>query len=455
MIQPTRQLGALTRLSTQNGFDWWSIYAAASLAAVPAHAQLRSYSRTVINDATGYPAVTLNLQGETGTVCMTIEEQLPPLCVPTAISGGGTWMPDAGVIRWGPFLNVTATNVSYQLTGGPGDYPVSGGAWLDGLYFLASDVNVLSITSPDYSIPPVMATIKPSPIVKTYGTDLILGPGQTNFVTQGFVTGDSVDSVTLLSKSGVGASAPVGMYSLCAKDPQGVNFHPGRYVLTSAPSTLTVTPAASSLSYSGPVDFVYNGLPQGATNWVPSGSSGTMSLVFASADGVTYPPATLPPVHVGSYTVAVALMSDANHFQATSGPLPFSIKPAALRVRASDQSKVFGTTLTFGPGQTGFTTTGLAPSDTLGTITLTASGGTAMSDPTGRYSLIPSDLTGGTWTPSDYSVSYINGTLVVTPAPKIVTISNTNDADVPLLSIWQTALLGTLFVSVGGWSLRR
>jgi hypothetical protein len=48
-------------------------------------------------------------------------------------------------------------------------------------------------------------------------------------------------------------------------------------------------------------------------------------------------------------------------------------------------------------------------------VTITASGGTAATDPVGSYTLTPSAATGGTFTAGNYNITYHNGTLQVVP----------------------------------------
>lgn len=105
----------------------------------------------------------------------------------------------------------------------------------------------------------------------------------------------------------------------------------------------------------------------------------------------------------------------------SSGAAPVTLPTTASQVRlklltitADDLTKSVGTTLTLGTGQTAFSATGLVGSETIGTVTLTASGGTAAGDPAGIYTLTPSAATGGTFLASNYDLNYIDGILNVT-----------------------------------------
>jgi len=89
------------------------------------------------------------------------------------------------------------------------------------------------------------------------------------------------------------------------------------------------------------------------------------------------------------------------------------VRPRGLNITALDQSKPFGESLPLGSGQTAFTATGLADGETIGSITLTANGGTEANDTAGVYMLTPSTAVGGTFNPANYSIFYFPGTLTV------------------------------------------
>ncbi len=92
------------------------------------------------------------------------------------------------------------------------------------------------------------------------------------------------------------------------------------------------------------------------------------------------------------------------------------VRPRLLTVTANNLTKPAGTSLSLGALQTAFTSSGLVGAESIGTVTLTANGGTAAGDPAGTYSITPSAATGGTFNPSNYDLNYIDGTLTVTGA---------------------------------------
>jgi hypothetical protein len=104
-----------------------------------------------------------------------------------------------------------------------------------------------------------------------------------------------------------------------------------------------------------------------------------------------------------------------------TGSMSITAKP--LTITAEDASKCQGTTYT--PVSTAFTSTGLQNSETIGNVTLTCSGA-ASNASAGSYNIVPSAATGGTFTASNYDITYTNGSLTVNPKPAI-TLSYIDD----------------------------
>jgi hypothetical protein len=89
-----------------------------------------------------------------------------------------------------------------------------------------------------------------------------------------------------------------------------------------------------------------------------------------------------------------------------------------LTITAQDVSKVYGQT----PVLSGFDASALVNGETVGSVTLTSTGQVATAGVLGSpYAIEASSATGGTFTPSNYSISYVNGVLTGTPAPLTIT----------------------------------
>lgn len=133
------------------------------------------------------------------------------------------------------------------------------------------------------------------------------------------------------------------------------------------------------------------------------------------------------------------------------------VAPASLTVTAKDLQKFYGSTVSIGAGSSNFTSTGLMNGETIGSVTLSASGGNAATDPIGIYTLTPSAAIGGTFSTGNYNIVYADGQLEVlyslynfsmsgntsnwvqgkVPIPKIIagTISNITSTDATITSV--------------------
>ena len=90
----------------------------------------------------------------------------------------------------------------------------------------------------------------------------------------------------------------------------------------------------------------------------------------------------------------------------------------SLTITATDVSKEIGVLLTGGAGSSAFTSTGLAGSETIGSVTIiygAAAGTTGQGATAGTYSgqVTPSAATGGTFNAANYSITYSSGSITV------------------------------------------
>jgi hypothetical protein len=119
-----------------------------------------------------------------------------------------------------------------------------------------------------------------------------------------------------------------------------------------------------------------------------------------------------------------------------------TITARALTVTSTNQTKVYGQTVTFGSGSTLFTSSGLQNSETIGSVTLAVSGngGAATATVSGSpYTITPSAATGGTFTASDYTITYATGTLTVSQATTSSSVSSSVNPSVAGQSVTFTA----------------
>jgi hypothetical protein len=122
-----------------------------------------------------------------------------------------------------------------------------------------------------------------------------------------------------------------------------------------------------------------------------------------------------PGEGVGFYRIRKGDLTAGVNYSISFSESDFEIVRNNLYVTATDITKSFGQTLTLGAGQTGFTTSGLQNNETIGSVTLTASGGTGSLERGGPYILTPSGATGGTFSSQNYNLFYNSGLMSVAP----------------------------------------
>ena len=156
----------------------------------------------------------------------------------------------------------------------------------------------------------------------------------------------------------------------------------------------------------------------GNLNQTYDGNAKSVSTTTSPAGlpvNLSYAGSLNPPTNAGSYQVTGTVANN-NYVGSVTNSL--AISPSTLTIIANNDTKIYGQTKTYGAGLTNFTSSGLAPSQTVGSVTISASGGTTANSSVGSYNLTPSAATGGNFTPANYSLIYSNGTLTVTAAPR-------------------------------------
>ncbi len=287
-----------------------------------------------------------------------------------------------------------------------------GGSFLASNYAITYNTGTLTVTRASLT---VTATSYPN---KFYGQTYPTGPGSTSFTTVGLVTGEQVGTVTITASGGTLANSPLGPYTLTPSAATGGSFSAGNYAITYVDGTLTVVrgllvitasndtkPYGQTRTYGVSTNFSYSGNAPGET----------VGSVIITASGGTD---ANSPVSVYSLTPSGAAGGTftASNYQISYISGQLTVTPVPLRVTARDDNKIYGQTRTYGAGQSAFDSVGLVLGETIGSVTITASGGAAANAAAGTYSLTPSGATGGTFGPGNYTVTYVAGTLTVSPA---------------------------------------
>jgi filamentous hemagglutinin family protein len=281
---------------------------------------------------------------------------------------------------------------------------------------------------------PAALTVTAKNQSKVYGTALDLGT--TAFTTTGgLFNGDTVKSVTLKS-AGAGANASVegSPYTIVPSNAQGTGL--ANYTITYVDGSLTVTPATLTITANSQSKVYGTALDLGTTAFTttaPSLSDVSITSVTLTSIGA----AAAANVAGAPYAIVAsnAQGTGLNNYTIDYVNGWLAVTPAPLTVAANNQSKVYGTALDL--GTTAFTTTGkLFNGDSINAVTLTSAGATAAASVTGGpYSIVASNAQGSGL--GNYAISYVNGSLAVTPAPLTVTAHAQNiniGAPIPILT---------------------
>ena len=264
---------------------------------------------------------------------------------------------------------------------------------------------------------PGTLTVNAAPLtVNATGESMTYGgtvPALTYTYT-GLVNGDSSATfngglaTTATSRSSVGGY-PITVGTLVATGNYTIGtFNPGTLTVNAAPLTITAnndsktygtlkTFSSTALAESGLVNGdTINGVTETSTGAPASATIGTYNIVPSAATGTG----------LSNYTIGYV-----------NGTL--TVNPATLTITANNDSKTYGTLKTF--SSTAFAETGLVNGDTITGVTET-SAGAAASAPVGTYNIVPSAATGTGL--SNYTITYINGTLTVNAAALTITANN-------------------------------
>ena len=256
-----------------------------------------------------------------------------------------------------------------------------------------------------FTVSSALLTITANNATKAYGDSLpLLGVSYS-----GFVNGDTAAKLTTPPTLATTATASshvfTGGYPITASgtsDPDyTISYQPGMLTITAVPLTITANNAAKM--YGAVLQVLtpsYSGLVNGDTS-ASLASPPTVSKTASSAS------------HVGSYAINASGASDPD-YTITYVPGTLTVIPASLTITANGKTKVYGAglptmTASYSGWVNGDSPGSLTASPTLST-TATAAGHL------GSYTITASGATS-----SDYAISYVGGTLTVTPAPLTIT----------------------------------
>jgi len=283
----------------------------------------------------------------------------------------------------------------------------------------------LSFTQATLSVLPVALSVAANAQTSIYGVAKNLGT--TQVTTTGLVNGDAISGVVLTQNGSatIAATQNAGAYANAISVGAISGITLGNYILSTATGTLTVQPAALTITASNvAMSYGASSLPN-LTYTAPGLVNGdTLSGALSTAATAYVTGAAGSASNVGTYAIAQGSLSASANYTVTFVAGTLTVNPVALTITASSQSVVYGAGATL--SGTAFTSSGLVNGDTVSTVLAKYNNSATVNVLTnaGVYtnSIVLSSATGVGL--SNYTLQYSTGNLTVTPATLTVVANN-------------------------------
>ncbi len=200
--------------------------------------------------------------------------------------------------------------------------------------------------------------------------------------------------------------------------------------INAATLTPTITNSGYSQSYDGDTTaditptYSFSGFIAGDT----AASLSNTGKSYNSANVASASTITVSGLSISSITGSNSSAASDYTLDSSSKTVNATIDAASLTVTATNRSKSYGDTLTL--GSSSFTSSGLQNSETIGSVTLTSTNSydSSTTQDANTYSseIVPSSATGGSFTASNYSISYVSGDLTIDPKTLNISYAGTN-----------------------------
>jgi hypothetical protein len=318
-------------------------------------------------------------------------------------------------------VTLTSTGVAATATVSGSPYPIVPSAATGGTFNAAN--YTISYTSGSLTVTAKTLAVTASNRNKMYGDAETFAGTEFTTPAGALINGDVINSVTLASPGAAATATVAGSpYAITASAAVGTGL--GNYTISYTAGTLTVTAKALTITakdasktygdvavLTGTTDFSTSGLVTGeSVTSVTLTSTGT-----AATAGVVGSPYDI----VASAAVGTTLAN----YSVTYVNGKLTVNKKALTVTANSTSKTYGQTLAF--AGTEFSSSGLANSETIGSVTLTSPGAAATATFAGSpYTITASAATGGTFSAGNYYITYADGSLTVNQKPLAITAND-------------------------------
>ena len=245
-------------------------------------------------------------------------------------------------------------------------------------------------------------TVRAADTNKIYGAELPAFAADFD----GFVLGETVDSLggSLHFDTDATRASAVGTYDVT---PSGLHSH--NYVIDFVAGTLTVSPAPLTVRADDKIKVYGATLPALTASYdgfVLHDGPGVLEGSLLLTTGVT------DASGVGAYAITPSGLSSTN-YTISFVPGTLAVTPAPLTVRAENTAKTYGAVMpAFTAGYEGLVL-GETPGVLAGTLAFTTDA--TVTSHVGRYAVTPSGLAS-----TNYAITFVDGYLLITPAPLIV-----------------------------------
>ncbi len=324
----------------------------------------------------------------------------------------GTEFTAVGLVNSDSVSIVTLSSPGAEASAPDGDYPIIP------TFATGSGLANYSITfvNGTLTVSAYGLTITANSTSKTYGDTVTFSGNE--FTVSGLLGGDSVDNVTLTS-GGAAAGGQAGFWAIIPSAATGTGL--GKYTIVYASGILTVSPRALTVTADNATKTYGDTLALAGTEFTVSGlvnSDNVTSISLTSAG-------TMASASTGPWTIAAAAAagSGLDNYSIAYIDGSLTVNPRPLTVTADNATKVYGDALAF--TGTEFTAAGLVNTDGVTGVILGSTGADALA-PVGTYA-ITGVVASGTGL-DNYSISYVDGSLAVTPRDLVITANSRTKA---------------------------
>lgn len=215
---------------------------------------------------------------------------------------------------------------------------------------------------------------------------------------------------------------------------------------TGGSATITVNPLPAAPT-AGNVTTTYDGLEHTGTATPPEGSH-VVWYDAASGSNTTVAP---QGINFGTYTAwAESVDNTTSCVSATRTQVTVTISKAALTITANDVNKTYGDPLTGAAGSSAFTSSGLQNGETIGSVTIAYGTGSAADAEVGTNiaQVTASAAIGGTFTASNYTITYDKGAIII--GAKALTVTGASVTTKPYDGNTTAAITGATLTGIVG-----